>query len=274
MSRRSTGKGYGDLKASEAAALVRYEHAARDAKGANKVKGKAACAAYLDNLASGALASALASPPLLEGKDVGAARLLLAVPASGFGDVGIPLPDGLVPIPAPPWLENALDPSRPESGQLTGRSILFNWGDEGGWAVGVLGEPNTSRRYKVDGAIANFRVKYASDGETASHVLSLTGYAADAGADEESWVLLGLAEGTPLLLTTAEQAAPAPATAPLSARARGKQAVPTRAPAPVGGLDDEALGAMSTADMAAQMVRLSAHMSGATSAADAALPQP
>ena len=142
--------------------------------------------------------------------------------------------------------------------------------------MGVLGEPNTSKRYKVDGAIANFRVKYASDGETASHVLSLTGYAADAGADEESWVLLGPAEGARLLLTTTQQAAPAPATtpAPLSARARSKQAVPIRAPAPVGGLDDAALGAMSTADMAALMVRLSAHMSGATSASDAALPQP
>ena len=95
---------------------------------------------------------------------------------SGFGDVGIPLPQDLVPIGAPPWLENALDPTRPESGQLAGRSILFLWPGSG-WAVGVLGEPNTNKRYKVDGVTANFRATYACDGKTASHVLSLTSYA-------------------------------------------------------------------------------------------------
>ena len=114
---------------------------------------------------------------------------MLAGPAGGFGDVGVSLPDGLVPIPAPAWLDHALDPTRPESGQLTGRSILFNWGeDDGGWAVGVLGEPNTGKKFKVNGTIANFRAKYAADGKFASHVLSLTSYATSSSADEESWV--------------------------------------------------------------------------------------
>jgi hypothetical protein len=49
----STGKGFCDLKAPETATLVRYEYAARDAKGASKVSSKAACVSYLDSLPAG-----------------------------------------------------------------------------------------------------------------------------------------------------------------------------------------------------------------------------
>ena len=216
-SRSSTGKGYGDLNAREVATLVRYEYAARDAKGASKVTSKPACVTYLDSLTSGALSTALESPLLLQGKDLEPARLLLKAPSSGFGDVGITLPDGLIPLPAPSWLENALDPSRPESGQLAGRPILFNWAGSG-WAVGELGQPNTNKRYRVEGATANFRAKYASDGSTASHVLSLTGYAADSGADEDSWVLLGPPAAAPLQLTATT---PAPLGPPRSSWCQG-----------------------------------------------------
>ena len=93
-------------------------------------------------------------------------------------------------------------------------------------------------------------------------MLSLTGYAADAGADEDSWALLGQAEAAPLLLTNDK---PAP---PLSARSKQRVAASTPATAPVGGLDDAALLAMSPADMAGLMVRLSAHMSGAGSSSN------
>jgi hypothetical protein len=70
----STGKGFCDLKAPETATLVRYEYAARDAKGASKVSSKAACVSYLDSLPAGALSSALENPPLLAGINVSAAR--------------------------------------------------------------------------------------------------------------------------------------------------------------------------------------------------------
>ena len=275
--RLSESKSYEDLGAKEGAVLVWYDFAARDAKGASKISSKVACAAYLNGLASGALAAALASPPRLEGKDVSAARLLLAAPATGFGNVGIQLPKGIVPIPAPPWLENALDPSRPEAGQLTGCSILFNWPD-GGWAVGVLGKPNMSKTFKVDGVIANFRAKYAVDGATASHVLSLTGYAADAGAEEDSWVLLGPAKAAPLLLMGTEQPTVQPKTplAPLQPALRlPAVCYPTASPADSPpGLDDATLSALSPDQQAALMVRLSGLLSGAASPSDAALPRP
>ena len=94
-------------------------------------------------------------------------------------------------------------------------------------------------------------------------MLSLTGYAADAGADEDSWALLGQAEAAPLLHTNDDKPAP-----PLSARSKQRVAASTPATAPVGGLDDAALLAMSPADMAGLMVRLSAHMSGAGSSSN------
>lgn len=58
----STGKGFSDLKAAEAATLVRYEYAACDAKGASNVSSKGACIGYLDGLPAGAFSSALEIP--------------------------------------------------------------------------------------------------------------------------------------------------------------------------------------------------------------------
>ena len=240
---------------------MRYEFAARDAKVGTKVTGKAGFVAYLDALSPGTLASALASPPRLAGLDLSAARLLLATRGGGFGDVGIALPQGLHPIPAPSWLENALDPSRPGSGQLAGRSILFNLG-AGGWAVGVLDKPNTNKRYKVDSVTANFRALYACDGQTASHVLSLTGYASDSGAGPESWALLGEPEGEQLRL---EGPQPPPPAAPLSARKLSKQPLQPSTTPPQAGLCDADVDELSTAEVAALMVRLAARMSGASS---------
>ena len=143
--------------------------------------------------------------------------------------------------------------------------MLFKWVDSG-WAVGVLGKPNTSSRYKVDGVVANFRAKYDVDGKTASHVLSLTGYAADAGAEDESWVLLGPAEEAPALLGLEQRSVqPKTTTAPLQ---------PTHEPtvATPGKIDDATLSAMSPADQAALMVRLGALLSGVSSPSDAAPP--
>ena len=257
--RIAAGHGYDQLKAAELAVLVRYEFAARDAKVGTKVTGKAGFVAYLDALSPGTLASAIASPPRLAGLDLSAARLLLATRGGGFGDVGIALPQGLHPIHAPSWLENALDPSRPESGQLSGRSILFNW-EAGGWAVGVLGKPNTNKRYKVDGAVANFRAEYACDGQTASHVLSLTGYATDSGAGTESWVLLGEPEGEQLRLEGPQQPSP-----PLSARQLSKQPLLPSTTPPLARLCDADVEELSPAEAAALMVRLAARMSGASS---------
>ena len=204
------GRGYGELKATELALLVRYEFAARGAKGAGKVSGRVACTEHLNQLGAGAMASALEDPPRLQSctdEDIADARLLLGGPRDdGWGDVCSKLEmHGLVPLPAPGWLEQALDPST-GSGQLTGRSILYNWGEAHGWAVGVLGEPNTSRAFRVNGVIANFRIKYECDGKTASHILALTGYASDATAEEWSWVLLG-DQDAPLALTLAQPAA-------------------------------------------------------------------
>ena len=267
--RISANLGYAQLKAAELATLVKYEFAARDAKLGSKVTGKAGCIAYLESLSPGTLASALESPPRLDGRDLSAARQLLAARGGGFGDVGIALPSGLEPILAPPWLENALDPSRPESGQLAGRSILFNW-EACGWAVGVLGQPNTNKRYKVEGVVANFRAEYACDGQTASHVLSLTNYASDSGAGTESWVLLGPPEGEQQRLEGPQpspSAAPAsaPSAAPASARKLSKQPLlPSTTPLPAR-LTDADVDELTSEEVAALMVCLSARMSGASS---------
>ena len=252
---------YNQLKATDLALLVRYEFTARAAKVGTKVTGKAGFIAYLEALPAGTLAAALASPTRLAGLDLSAAKLLLTARSGGFGDVGITLPQGLSPIAAPAWLENALDPSRPESGQLAGRSILFHWA-EGGWAVGVLDQPNTNKRYKVDGATANFRASYECDGKTASHVLSLTGYASDSDADTESWVLLGRPEGEQLRLTGAQQP---PSAAPLSARKLSKQPLLPSTTTPQAGLCDAEVDELSHAEVAALMLRLAARMSGASS---------
>jgi len=91
--------------------------------------------------------------------------------------------------------------------------------------VGELGEPNTNKRYRVDGVAANFRVKYAVDGKMASHVLSLTGYATSASADEESWVLLGRTDEAPPLLTSVFHPDSSGGQAPPSAKVRGKQPI-------------------------------------------------
>ena len=141
--------------------------------------------------------------------------------------------------------------------------------------MGVLGEPNTNRKYKVDGDVANFRATYAADGKAASHVLSLTCYATDATADEEMWVLLGPKETAPLMLTTTVAPAAAPAAASASSRARGKQRkAPAATPmtAVAHGVDDAAIAAMSPAEAQALIMRLNARMGGNSSAADAALP--
>lgn len=260
-------QGYSQLKAVDLALLVRYEFAVRDAKVGTKVTGKAGFVAYLDALPTGTLASALTSPPRLAGLDLSEARLLLAARGNGFGDVGIALPQGLVPMLAPAWLENALDPSRPESGQLAGCSILFHW-EKSGWAVGVLGDPNKNKRYKVDGVLANFRVRYACDGETASHVLSLTGYASDSGADPESWVLLGPPEEEQLRLEGPQQPVDStPSAAPTSARKLSKQPLLPSTTPPQVGLCETDVDELSNAEVAALMVRLAARMSGVSSSA-------
>ena len=103
-------------------------------------------------------------------------------------------------------------------------------------------------------------------------MLSLTGYAADASAEEESWVLLGPAEEAPLLLRSTEHATAQPTVPPKTPLAPLQ---PTRAPtaAAAGSVDDATLGAMSPAEQAALMVRLSALMSGPPSPSDAVPPR-
>jgi hypothetical protein len=162
-----------------------------------------------------------------------------------------------------------LEVAAAESGQLAGRSILFNW-EACGWAVGVLGQPNTNKRYKVEGVVANFRAEYACDGQTASHVLSLTNYASDSGAGTESWVLLGPPEGEQQRLEGPQpspSAAPAsaPSAAPASARKLSKQPLlPSTTPLPAR-LTDADVDELTSEEVAALMVRLSARMSGASS---------
>ena len=169
-------------------------------------------------------------------------------------------------------------PSRPESGQLAGRSILFNWGDEGGWAVGTLGEPNTSKKFKVNGVVANFRATYAADKSTSSHLLSLTAYATSADAEEESWVLLGPPEAAPLLLQSNEEPSPAQAAvqaaAPRSNRARTQPMACTATPATTDPSESAMaldLNGLSPMECASLMMRLSARMGGGSSSADAGL---
>ena len=144
--------------------------------------------------------------------------------------------------------------------------------------MGTLGEPNTSKKFKVNGVVANFRATYAADKSTSSHVLSLTAYATSADAEEESWVLLGPAEAAPLLLRSDEEPAPAvapaaaPARAPRSNRA-GKQPVPRSATPATAGQSEGAmaldLDGLSPMECASLMMRLSARMGGNSSSADA-----
>jgi hypothetical protein len=131
-------------------------------------------------------------------------------------------------------------------------------------------QPNTNKRYKVEGVVANFRAEYACDGQTASHVLSLTNYASDSGAGTESWVLLGPPEGEQQRLEGPQpspSAAPAsaPSAAPASARKLSKQPLlPSTTPLPAR-LTDADVDELTSEEVAALMVRLSARMSGASS---------
>jgi hypothetical protein len=133
--------------------------------------------------------------------------------------------------------------------------------------VGVLDQPNTDRRYKVDGATANFRALYACDGQTASHVLSLTGYASDSGAGPESWALLGEPEGEQLRLEGPQGPQEPPPAAPLSLSARklSKQPLLPSTTPPLARLCDADVEELSPDEAAALMVRLAARMSGASS---------
>ena len=151
---------------------------------------------------------------------------------------------GLVPIAAPEWLEECLD--SPTDKRLNNRSILINWGSESepDWLVGKLGAKGN---YTLEFIKGNFKAKYASNGNTAVHLLRFDGYAESVeGEPELAWVLLG--ETPPSAPPAAPSAvpplplpapAPTPAQAPLSAAgamsaartANGKQRA---TPSPVG----------------------------------------
>ena len=120
-----------------------------------------------------------------------------------------------------------------------------------------------------------------ADGSTASHVLSLTNYAADASAEEEAWVLLGPPQAAPLLLTDAADPTTAsvlPTAGETSSRSRGKQRaqlpmavqpVATPTPSLPAGLDPAVIASLSPSDIASLMMTLRAQMSAGSSSADA-----
>jgi hypothetical protein len=225
--------------------LVRFVFKAESRKNVTKVgTTKASTVPILNKLGADKLAELINAPPLLEGKQ------LLQPPAalnSGsafhltFGNVGVELPDGMVPVEAPDWLEDATTNFEESGGRLKNKYILFNWGDstEPQWLVGKLGVPG---RYKDFGTEGNFKAFYSHDNEWAVHDLNIEEYATSATSDNESWVLLGAPPSgaaastvaAPLVLTmvASTAASAAPESAPESAPEPVPEPVPEATPLP------------------------------------------
>ena len=101
------------------------------------------------------------------------------------------LPQGMTPEMAPDWLLHALRAESDCAGQLVGRHILFRWPTRlGGWLHGKVVSINEDKKQVVAGTMCNFVVFYASDGETAHHLLSFESYAKSCKSNCDSWVLL------------------------------------------------------------------------------------
>ena len=83
-------------------------------------------------------------------------------------------PPGFSPAPIPTDAQ-PFQPLHPTGRSLVGRTIFYNW-KEMGWCMGIITQWNDNRNLKVGRRVANFRVHYACDGTTATHVLDLESY--------------------------------------------------------------------------------------------------
>jgi hypothetical protein len=107
---------------------------------------------------------------------------------------GCELPDGLVPVQAPDWLEAACTADSSSASQLVGRFIIYKWPARvGGWQVGEVRSVNTDKSNMVGEMCANFIVHYECDQQDAQHFLRATAYAKSEKSPVlvDAWVLLG-----------------------------------------------------------------------------------
>lgn len=198
------GTDYMQLSAGDLKALVSYCHRVKKQLGVGEhTKTKAAAAAYLNALGAGALKELITNPPesvlpvalavpLVDSTD---ADPLLALEGPAhllkFGDPGCELPEGLLPVSAPPWLAAACETGSSTAGELVDKLVLYKWPPRlGGWAVGKVTGVMTSD-VMVNKVKCNYSVFYECDQETADHVLAISKYAKSAKSPADSWVLLG-----------------------------------------------------------------------------------
>ena len=71
---------------------------------------------------------------------------------------------------------------------LTGK-VCYKWGQGLGWLIGSP-KANTMCDVKKKGAVVNFSVTYAYDGEEVDHVLSLDQYSKGGRSAIGTWLLL------------------------------------------------------------------------------------
>ena len=110
---------------------------------------------------------------------------------SNADDMWAPIvPDGFVAVPGFPFDVDVLVQSSGTASQLEDSRILYNWGEDGGWLMGVVERANKNRRYKDQGTPANFVVGYAGDGTETYHNLQLCNYTTDPASTKGSWLLI------------------------------------------------------------------------------------
>ena len=206
--RQDAGEGYDELRADELKQLVSYYYRATKSVGAGKCsQNKAASVMFLESLCDGELEELLANPPngpvppqvqatlLADGGETPTAappQLTHASSALNFGDPGCELPDGLVPVRAPDWLEAACTADSSSASQLVGMLIIYKWPARvGGWLVGEVRSVNTDKSNMVGEMCANFIVHYECDQQDAQHLLRATAYAKSEKSPVDAWVLLG-----------------------------------------------------------------------------------
>ena len=204
---------YHDLSQAERVELIGYVFKARGDSGVTKhTTNSTAALQFLDALAPLELVNLLLDPPCLKGTGRVAkgmaepalaelappplppSLLLMPPPSSGvltgFEDLTLDM-KGLVPLEKPPWMDECCLPDHETAGDMVGLKIIFKWPPRmGGWAMGEITSV-ADPQDKVEKERCNFKVFYASDGETANHRLMPDKYALSSKSPLQSWALLG-----------------------------------------------------------------------------------
>ena len=197
---------YSDLGVTALKSIISYVFNARKETGASKVTGnKASCIAYLEaNMTMDGLQTLIDEPPnapilkavpalnLDSAEAPAPAVLALTGPTTRTLTLDVELPAGLtIPAKPPDWLASALEKNSDNASLLVGKSIVYRWPARvGGWLVGKVVEANTDRANMVGDSVANFKVYYEADQDSAYHLLAISSYAQNSKSKIDAWALL------------------------------------------------------------------------------------